>query len=631
RLRRPGGRDHGAGLRRRTAARRGAAGVQPVLARRPLAHPADRRHRPRPVDQHGGREAARWLARRVGSAGARQPVPAHASAAQRGAGHLLPAAADAGRRRRTAPRSLHPGRQRGRRTGRRPGAGRRTGRQRRAGRRTGCSLGHAGPDGRTPPGCGRGAPGRPRAHRTRSGTMTAMSRLAAGTLAVVLAGGLAAACGVPQWTDVVTEGSGPGAEPAGAAVPRVPPGPDEASDPKQLVQYFLQAAAADPGNAVEELRPFIHSSQQRDWQPNPQVWVVRVEGDPVFTDLANGQRVELTVQPIGILSDGVVEPRADSQPREYRFQVVSDAAIVDEQVGAGVDRVRYRVIDAPLAILLDQRALAERGHLRPTSVYVWDDDNNLLVPDLRWLPTAASPAQAAQAKLEWLIDGPAPWLESMSGLPGNLELQGNPVWREDHLDVAFTTSEELGKETLRRIDAQVWWTLRDLLPDRSTVSLTINGESREITGAHASARSIRYRSPDSFVLLGDRLVPYVPGDVAPPDIPLPSDTRSAALTSRGREVTLAVVHPAGEERLRLSLLTVDGIVGTDLTAGAMSRPVWLSHPSGTGLVVADGTLYRFTAGQTAVQEVVVPGLSRRITALSVAPDGRRLALVADGE
>ncbi|HLV58292.1 MAG TPA: LpqB family beta-propeller domain-containing protein [Natronosporangium sp.] len=458
-----------------------------------------------------------------------------------------------------------------------------------------------------------------------------MSRLAAGTLAVVLAGGLAAACGVPQWTDVVTEGSGPGAEPAGAAVPRVPPGPDEASDPKQLVQYFLQAAAADPGNAVEELRPFIHSSQQRDWQPNPQVWVVRVEGDPVFTDLANGQRVELTVQPIGILSDGVVEPRADSQPREYRFQVVSDAAIVDEQVGAGVDRVRYRVIDAPLAILLDQRALAERGYLRPTSVYVWDDDNNLLVPDLRWLPTAASPAQAAQAKLEWLIDGPAPWLESMSGLPGNLELQGNPVWREDHLDVAFTTSEELGKETLRRIDAQVWWTLRDLLPDRSTVSLTINGESREITGAHASARSIRYRSPDSFVLLGDRLVPYVPGDVAPPDIPLPSDTRSAALTSRGREVTLAVVHPAGEERLRLSLLTVDGIVGTDLTAGAMSRPVWLSHPSGTGLVVADGTLYRFTAGQTAVQEVVVPGLSRRITALSVAPDGRRLALVADGE
>src|SRR5690606_9335320 len=299
--------------------------------------------------------------------------------------------------------------------------------------------------------------------------------------------------------------------------------------------------------------------------------------------------------------------------------------------GAGVDRVRYRVIDAPLAILLDQRALAERGYLRPTSVYVWDDDNNLLVPDLRWLPTAASPAQAAQAKLEWLIDGPAPWLESMSGLPGNLELQGNPVWREDHLDVAFTTSEELGKETLRRIDAQVWWTLRDLLPDRSTVSLTINGESREITGAHASARSIRYRSPDSFVLLGDRLVPYVPGDVAPPDSPLPSDTRSAALTSRGREVTLAVVHPAGEERLRLSLLTVDGIVGTDLTAGAMSRPVWLSHPSGTGLVVADGTLYRFTAGQTAVQEVVVPGLSRRITALSVAPDGRRLALVADGE
>ncbi|HEY8450911.1 MAG: hypothetical protein FWJ70_11860 [Micromonosporaceae bacterium] len=461
--------------------------------------------------------------------------------------------------------------------------------------------------------------------------MTALSRVLACALAVVLAGGLTTACGVPQWTDVVTEGSGPGAEPAGATVPRVPEGPDDASDPEEFVRFFLQAAAADPGNAVEELRPFIHSSEQEDWRPNPQVWVVRVEGDPVFTNVPNGERVELTVRPLGILSDGVVEPRPDSQLREYRFQVVSETDVVNEQVGAGVDRARYRMVDPPDEILLDQRALAERGYLRPTSIYVWDDDNDLLVPDLRWLPTAASPAQAAQAKLEWLIDGPAPWLESMSGLPGNLELQGNPVWREDRLDVAFTTSEEVGEEMLRRIDAQVWWTLRDLLPDPATVGLTINGESREIGSSHSSARSIRYRVPASFVLLGDSLVPYVSDQPERPEVQPASGTLSAALTGRGREASLAMVHPAGDERWRLSIATADGVVETALTARAMSRPVWLNHPPGSGLVVADGRLYRFTAGDAAVQEVIVPGLPGGMTAVAAAPDGRRLALVADGE
>ena len=59
-------RDHGVGLQ----ARRGGAGVQPVLAGRPVPRPADRRHRPGPVDRAGGRPAARRLAGGVGRAAA---------------------------------------------------------------------------------------------------------------------------------------------------------------------------------------------------------------------------------------------------------------------------------------------------------------------------------------------------------------------------------------------------------------------------------------------------------------------------------------------------------------------------------------------------------------------------------
>ena len=59
-------RRHGPRLRRRAAARRGEAGVQPVLALRPVAGAALRRHRPRPGDQHRGRPAAPGPAGGVG-------------------------------------------------------------------------------------------------------------------------------------------------------------------------------------------------------------------------------------------------------------------------------------------------------------------------------------------------------------------------------------------------------------------------------------------------------------------------------------------------------------------------------------------------------------------------------------
>src|SRR5690606_18794932 len=90
--------------------------------------------------------------------------------------------------------------------------------------------------------------------------------------------GLAGAgCGVPVSTDVRVDGpvADTGATGAGGGS-EAPPGPDDAVDDRQLVDYFLQAAAADPGDAVEQLRPFIHSDQRDSWQPDPRVIVVRV-------------------------------------------------------------------------------------------------------------------------------------------------------------------------------------------------------------------------------------------------------------------------------------------------------------------------------------------------------------------
>lgn len=463
--------------------------------------------------------------------------------------------------------------------------------------------------------------------------MTAWSRVT-GCLAVALTGALAAGCGVPSHTDVEVVGAesrDAGAEPATSGEPRVPPGPDEANSPEQLVDYFLQAAAGDPGNAAEELRPFIYSDEQASWQPDPEVVVVRMNRDPRLTPVGGGgTRVLLDLRPLGTLSNGVVEPTARLENRTFEFEVAIDPAAFSDQVGVDVEGLQYRIVDPPETILLDERALAVGSYLRATSLYFWDSDRDVLVPDLRWMPTALPPAQQVQAKLEWLIKGPASWLESLASVPGDLELEGNPVWRGDRLDVTFTAA---GTVDPQRLDSQLWWTLRNELPRGGSMWVTVNGEQRQVVADGRVRQAIRHSEPRSFVLLDRVVVPYVPpGEVVLPEGAVAPDAEALAMTGEGDDVALAQVHPDQDGLLRLTVSTMDGAVATDVRpAGTMSRPVWLRQPGRTGLVAADGRLYRFTADDSATYPVPVPNLTGQITAIAVAPDGRRLALVADGD
>ena len=87
-------RGHRPRLRRRVAARRGEAGVQQVLALRPVAGPPLRRHRARPGDQHRGRPAAPGPAGGVGRARQGRLLPAHPAAGSRPQGDDEPAAVE---------------------------------------------------------------------------------------------------------------------------------------------------------------------------------------------------------------------------------------------------------------------------------------------------------------------------------------------------------------------------------------------------------------------------------------------------------------------------------------------------------------------------------------------------------
>ena len=67
---------------------------------------------------------------------------------------------------------------------------------------------------------------------------------------------LAAGCGVPGSSRPVVVGDAPKLGARGDSSPVSPHGPDAAADARQLVEYYLQAAAW--GNAVSQDRPHAY-------------------------------------------------------------------------------------------------------------------------------------------------------------------------------------------------------------------------------------------------------------------------------------------------------------------------------------------------------------------------------------
>ena len=61
----------------------------------------------------------------------------------------------------------------------------------------------------------------------------------------------------------------------------------------------------------------------------------------------------------------------------------------------------------------------------------------------------------------------------------------------------------------------------------------------------------------------------------------------------------------------------------------MSRPVWFDAPGPRVLVAADGRIFDVSAGGSRVDDRTPNGLIS-VTAIAVAPDGRRLAMIAGG-
>lgn len=415
---------------------------------------------------------------------------------------------------------------------------------------------------------------------------------------------------------------------------------EEADTNKELIENYLRAAAAiDQETAMSQVKSFLSTSMSQAFKaPTDAVKIVHAE-EP----LSNPGSDEVTVEArtVGVLTrNGVLEPSQDTGVQKYSFKVTEIAG----QEGLFVS-------EAPQVLLLSDDAF--QSYYTPRTVYFWNRERTGLVPDLRYLSSEVPNEQVPQEAVKWLIDGPPAWLyDSVEPLPEGTRLIGN-VPKATNGELTINLSSEAVQppddpEALERLRIQLMWSLREQLP--RVLQLKIENQQQhtyEGTDYFTSNASSRLQStPERFVVF-DGQVRRMSGSPRATD-PIPvlrpednKDVRAAAFATSPASRTYAAVVTSRDDKQVLHVGSAPAGQQSDLRAvplpgGSTGQPVWAItsdddvQTGALGLITVGGRLYGFRSDGTGFAEIPWTGSGGAISAVSVAPDGRRIALAVGG-
>jgi len=463
--------------------------------------------------------------------------------------------------------------------------------------------------------------------------------LAIAVLAALLLGG----CGIPDETRVTVVGPGPSGAPGarGGQIQSVPNTRDAAGDPTQLLEFYLAAAAGDPEHAADRVKAFLTDGAKSGFESGePEIRVIRIKGTPVLQP--SNQVFTFNAQTVGTLkSDGSLEPPS-SDPKDTQPYRVG----IESEVGKG-----YFVKSPPpkRVLLLSDTALDQ--FYQPRTIYFWNNDNTALLPDLRYMPNSVPSAQQPTTIVNWLVKGPAGWLSEVAhGLPTGTQPPENvPAVTNDTLTVTLT-GQAAPAGDVKALDRLRRQLQASLLSDREpqTLELRIKGQDPVRYSAQDYLASIPadrlVETPQRFAVLGGvvRRIAKPPQTDDPVPGLRPEDNKgiaAAAMSSPGAHTFVAVVTAGKTSKLRVGFAengkqaTLHDVGGL---AGTLGRPVWAVTANGdpqsaVGLITRNGKLYSFTPDGTAAGLVQWQDQPGAITAVSVAPDGYRLAIAAGGK
>jgi hypothetical protein len=456
----------------------------------------------------------------------------------------------------------------------------------------------------------------------------------------------AAACGVPSTSDPQRIGEAPSSGPTPAAPPQLPRS-DDATSPIELVQNYLKVAAWANvnGDKSEELsqaqsraRAYLVPRISDGWRPGQLVTVGRARVLQAGTDATGRTLVDVQWTSLGKLNDvGAIEP--DQQPaQKLTFVVVA--------FGAG-----YRLDVAPPAGLL----LSDEGLIdfyEQSQIYFWDQGdpgNALLVPDVRYLPRSIAEPKRPAEIVRWLIAGPVDWLQQATQTLPEVEVKEEPSIDDGKLVVNLSSkAANLDKAALRQLAIQLRWSVSPV----QDVVLRIEGTQTQVAtddfaSFNLAARNDDTEQPERYCVMNRKIRGVDATSIAPIlDSAENADVVSAAIPLAKDAIALVRREGKNGTKQRLWIGSRSGpsdrnapvYLRTNLVGDRISRPTWVRRPSVQALVACDGRLFAVplpsATGQEEVKatalDALPAGVPGPVTAVSVSPDGHRLALVAGG-
>ncbi|MBX6752189.1 MAG: GerMN domain-containing protein [Micromonosporaceae bacterium] len=468
--------------------------------------------------------------------------------------------------------------------------------------------------------------------------MRRVLRLVPYVLSVLVVLGLAG-CGVGPTDRPVDEGD---AAVGGSANPaRHPPEPDEAGSFEELVRYFLQASAGGSAQANERVKRYLTGAALAGWVDPPAedpLSLVRIVGNPTPGVLVSGQGTPVTVtyELIGSLNDqGRVNEIVQLEQRTLTFWVVTPEGELNFRIG--------KIDGWPQGqLLLSQEGLLEYYDIQP--IYFWDAGYTALVPDLRYLPRTLSDVQKWTRRLTWLTAGPSHWLApgvqawpvGTSSEPVEPAEDGTLQVRLSAAAAALTTDPEAA----RRLLFQLQWSLSTGDSDRR-IQIYIEDQPITVAADSAAYRSFLHswtyrREPKRYNITADGVVEAITPTTLPPDLSAaPPDGRvvAAALTTEPTVAAYVVENQFG--RYALQIIANGQTHSVDLPQpGNNAEPGRPSFVPGSDFVLVptggpDGRLISVSTVTGAPAEASNRLLG--VTDAVVSPDGRRVAIIADGE
>jgi hypothetical protein len=470
----------------------------------------------------------------------------------------------------------------------------------------------------------------------------ALAALAAVAAALALSGCVSMASGGPVMSYPVTQGAS--GQPQ--SLPQIfPPGPGDGWTAQQIVTGFLTASAASAafGDRQQTARQYLTPGASKTWTATAGAVVYSVgplaqPQQPVKKD-KKGNATRVTVSIVGELQATLTH---------YGNYALPAASQPDNPQTFTLDLIggNWRISKVPPQLLLNIALFQDDYQLR--NLYYFDPNQRVLVPDPIYVPLQAPSATLLNTPVDDLTAPPSTfdWLAhgaTTSAFPIGTKRVGDVT-----LDGGVATVNLVGRgiakapdSVMKRIWSQLYWTLHGTGQSSPSVrSVTVYRNGKQWNPPDAQGSPVQQPVPFYPATGGSKTFYYV--DHAGYLVSLAGiGAKPVPLMKLGKHVTQLAVAPNNRNIAIVrsgTLFTgqLDGKLTPQAGAGYGSLS-W--DPQGNLWTTRQGQIVVLPGGEAAPAEPRVnvtesngksPDGPITFTALRIAPDGVRIALVVGG-